>query len=240
MTTKVLITNDDGYNSYGLKILRNILSEFFQEIYVVAPKNNMSGSSRSISLKKKIDFKKISSLDWVVDGTPTDCMIFALNSIFEDKYPDYIFSGINAGTNIGDEITYSGTVGAAFEGALRGIPSLAISQKIKFNIKNEYTVAKEKLPNVIFKILKNFSKSNLLLNLNLPLCETKKVKGLKIVNCSNQKLSDKVFVNYKKSSFKIGPMNITNPNEIDDLKYINNNYITLSSLVTNLTKKSNE
>ena len=127
---KVLVTNDDGYNSFGIKLLTDILKNFVNEIYVVAPKKNMSGSSRSISLREEIKFEKISSTSWVIDGTPTDCVMFALNYIFKKNKPDYIFSGINAGTNIGDEISYSGTVGAAFEGALRGIPSVAISQEI--------------------------------------------------------------------------------------------------------------
>ena len=79
---KVLITNDDGYNSFGIKLLSDILKKFANEIYVVAPRNNKSGSSRSISLKKEIKFEKITSALWVIDGTPTDCVIFALNYIF--------------------------------------------------------------------------------------------------------------------------------------------------------------
>ena len=137
---KVLVTNDDGHNSFGIKLLTDILKNFVNEIYVVAPKKNMSGSSRSISLREEIKFKKITSTSWIVDGTPTDCVIFALNHIFKNDKPDYIFSGINAGTNIGDEISYSGTVGAAFEGALRGIPSLAISQMIN-NRDDNYTIS---------------------------------------------------------------------------------------------------
>ena len=94
---KVLVTNDDGYNSFGIKLLSDILKNFTNEIYVVAPKKNMSGSSRSISLKEEIKFKKITSTSWVVDGTPTDCVMFALNHIFKNDKPDYIFSGIFPG-----------------------------------------------------------------------------------------------------------------------------------------------
>jgi 5'/3'-nucleotidase SurE len=82
---KVLVTNDDGYNSFGIKLLTDILKNFANEIYVVAPKKNMSGSSRSISLKDEIKFQKITSTSWVVDGTPTDCVMFALNHIFKKK-----------------------------------------------------------------------------------------------------------------------------------------------------------
>ena len=234
---KVLVTNDDGYNSFGIKLLSDILKNFTNEIYVVAPKKNMSGSSRSISLKEEIDFKKITSKSWVVDGTPTDCVMFALNHIFKNDKPDYIFSGINAGTNIGDEISYSGTVGAAFEGALRGIPSLAISQMIT-NKDNNYIISKNNLPIIFSKVLKYFSKDNLLLNLNFPNCKQNNIKGLQIVNCSNQKCSDEIIIDNKHSTFKIGKMNVLNKQNIDDFYALKNGYITLSSLLINLTNKN--
>ena len=234
---KILITNDDGYNSFGIKLLSDILKKFANEIYVVAPRINRSGSSRSISLKKEIKFEKITSRSWIVDGTPTDCIIFALNYIFKNDKPDYIFSGINAGTNIGDEISYSGTVGAAFEGALRGIPSLAISQKLKNSLDN-YIISKNNLPTILPEILKNLSNKNLLLNLNFPNCKQENLKGLKIVNCTNQKHSDEIFVDQKQSTFKIGKMNISDSKNADDLNALKNGYITLSSLLTNLTNKT--
>ena len=93
----VLVTNDDGYDSYGIKLLVSILKKFIKKIYIIAPEKNMSGSSRSITLGKKIKFKKKSKLEWVINGTPTDCIIFGLNYLFKDKKPDFIFSGINAG-----------------------------------------------------------------------------------------------------------------------------------------------
>ena len=233
----VLLTNDDGYNSFGIKLLLDILKNFANEIYVVAPKNNMSGSSRSISLKDEIKFKKITSSFWVVDGTPTDCVMFALNYIFKNNKPDYIFSGINAGTNIGDEISYSGTVGAAFEGALRGIPSIAISQKIS-KIDNNYITSKHNLPNILPQVFKFLSNENLLLNLNFPNCKQENLKGLKVVNCSNQKKSDQIIVDKKQSTFKIGKMNISNNQRNDDFSALKNGYITLSSILTNLSNKN--
>ncbi len=233
---KVLITNDDGYNSYGINLLAEILKKYVREIYIVAPKNNMSGSSRSISLKNEINFEQINSSSWVIDGTPTDCVIFALNFIFKNNKPDYIFSGINAGTNIGDEISYSGTVGAAFEGALRGVPSLAVSQEITNN-ENNYLISKTFLPIIFTDVIKAFSSKNLLLNLNFPNCNKENVKGLKIVTCANQKLSDEIFVDKQKSVFSIGKMNTFNNLKDDDLNALKNCYITLSSILTNLTNK---
>ena len=236
MMNKVLITNDDGIKSYGLHLLKNILQKFAVEVYVVSPKDNMSGASRSISLKKDINYSKISPYTWTVDGTPTDCIIFAMNYLFKEIKPDYIFSGINAGTNIGDEISYSGTVGAAFEGAIRGVPSLAISQKVLKNDIKEYAIIKKKLSIILPEVLGYFTDKNLLLNLNFPLCNLMNVKELKVVKCANQKVSDEIYINEEKSSFKIGKMNIIKTNSQDDLSALDNGFITLTSITTNLSK----
>ena len=162
--------------------------------------------------------------------------MFVYYTPYHDTNCVHIFSGINSGTNIGDEISYSGTVGAAFEGALRGIPSLAISQKINDKDDN-FIISKKNFPIIFPQVLKYFSKNNLLLNLNFPNCKQTNIKGLKIVSCSNQKCSDQIIIDNKQSTFKIGKMNIFNNQNIDDLKALKKGYITLSSLLTNLTNK---
>ena len=124
----ILITNDDGYESIGLKVLVKIAQQLSENIFIVSPKKNQSAKSKSITIKKNINYREISKNFWIVEGTPTDCMIFALNHIFKKNKPDLILSGINAGSNIGDEVSYSGTVAAAWEGAVRKIDSIALSQ----------------------------------------------------------------------------------------------------------------
>ena len=124
----ILISNDDGYESIGLKVLLNIAERLADNVFIVSPKKNQSAKSKSITIKENINFRETSKNFWVVDGTPTDCMIFALNHLFKKNKPDLILSGINAGSNIGDEVSYSGTVAAAWEGAVRGIDSIALSQ----------------------------------------------------------------------------------------------------------------
>ncbi len=233
---KVLLTNDDGYGSNGLKILIDILSKFSHELYVVAPLKNMSGASRSITLNKKINFKKISSCEWVVDGTPTDSVIFALNEIFHNDLPNYIFSGINSGSNIGDEIHYSGTVGAAYEGAIRGIPSVALSQAYFREDNKSFDIAKINLPKIMFKIKDCLSSKSLLLNINFPCCEPKKVKKVILTECSNQKLSDNLLINDKEKYFKIGTMNQKKAYlKKTDQYAILNDHISITPLISNLT-----
>ena len=113
----ILITNDDGFDAIGIKLLVEIAEKIGENVYVISPEKNQSAKSKSITIRNNINYKKISNYNWIVDGTPTDCMIFALNHIFKSDKPDLILSGINAGSNIGDEVSYSGTVAAAWEGA---------------------------------------------------------------------------------------------------------------------------
>jgi 5'-nucleotidase len=156
---KILITNDDGYDAIGLKILQKIAENFSDNIFIIAPKHNQSAKSRSITINKDIDFEQKSSNEWIVDGTPTDCVIFGLNHVLKFKKPDLILSGINAGCNIGDEVSYSGTVAAAWEGALRGINSIALSQLGGTDNLNSYENANKNSVQVIDMLL-DFKKNN--------------------------------------------------------------------------------
>ncbi len=236
---KILITNDDGYSATGINILKNILLNYSQEVFTVAPFSNQSGSGRSITLGTEIKYKKISNFDWVVHGTPADSMIFALNKIFTQEKPDFIFSGINAGSNIGDEISYSGTVGAAFEGALRGIPSLALSQAGATNDKNTFEVSKNFLPTIISKLSKIFSNKALLYNINFPNCDNVDVKDVIYTNCAHQKISDELIVNCQRNFFKIGKMNVSEKKDLKtDYFALKNNNISMTPLSVNLTHKN--
>ena len=236
---KILITNDDGYNSTGINILKQILINYSEEVYTVAPLSNQSGAGRSISLGSKIKYKKISNFDWVIHGTPADSMIFALNKIFINNKPDFIFSGINAGSNVGDEISYSGTVGAAFEGALRRIPSIALSQAGGSNDKNTFEVSKKFLPIIMSKLSNIFSNESLLYNINFPNCDKVDAKGILYTNCANQKRSDKLIFNCEENFFRIGKMNINEKNDLKtDYFALKNNNISLTPLSINLTDKN--
>ena len=236
---KILITNDDGYKAVGINLLKKILINYSEEVYTVAPLVNQSGAGRSITLGTQIKYNKISNSDWVVHGTPTDAIIFALNKIFIKDKPDFVFSGINAGSNVGDEISYSGTVGAAFEGALRGIPSVALSQAGGTNEENTFEVSKSFLPIIMTKLSKIFSDNSLLYNINFPNCDKVDVKGMSYTNCAHQKISDELIVNSEESFFKIGKMNIIEKKNIkNDYLELKNNNITMTPLSINLTHKN--
>lgn len=125
--TRILITNDDGINSEGIRALEDAMSEI-GEVFVVAPESEQSGASHSLTLARPLRIRQIDERHWAVDGTPTDCVTLALNQILApDVRPDICCSGINHGANLGDDATYSGTVAGAMESTILGVPGLAFS-----------------------------------------------------------------------------------------------------------------
>ena len=124
---RILITNDDGYQAKGIKVLAEIMKQF-GEVTVIAPKKHQSGMSMAVSLGfKQIAHKDLGEGWHYVDATPASCVKFGLNTMFLDNYPDVVVSGINHGSNASTASCYSGTLGAAMEGALNGIPAIGVS-----------------------------------------------------------------------------------------------------------------
>lgn len=126
---RILVTNDDGVFSEGLKLLVQELSKV-GEVTIVAPDREQSASSHSLTLQRPLRLSKLDENVYSVDGTPTDCVNLAVHWLMKDRPPDLVVSGINFGLNMGDDVTYSGTVSATFEGTLLGIASVAFSQEV--------------------------------------------------------------------------------------------------------------
>ena len=127
---RILVTNDDGVFSEGIKRLASALGEV-GEVVTVAPDQERSAAGHSLTLHHPLRAKLVGPERWSVDGTPTDCVNWGALHLLKDDRPRLLFSGINLGLNLGDDVTYSGTVSAAFEGTIIGIPSVAISQEIE-------------------------------------------------------------------------------------------------------------
>jgi 5'-nucleotidase len=126
---RILVTNDDGIYSEGLKKLAAACREI-GEVIIVAPDREQSAASHALTLNRPLRLLEIEKNEYIVDGTPTDCVNLAVLKLLKDHRPDLIVSGINFGPNLGDDVTYSGTISAAFEGALLNIPSIAFSAMI--------------------------------------------------------------------------------------------------------------
>ena len=171
---RILITNDDGFNADGIKSLKKIALEMSakENIFVVAPSKNQSAKSRSITYKRDFQITKKSSNEFSVDGTPSDCIIFALDHLMKNKKPDIVLSGINWGYNLAEDTFYSGTIAAALEAADRGILSIALSQAYasKAQELNPYIFAESCGARLCLSIFENFSIANnkTAFNVNFP------------------------------------------------------------------------
>ena len=124
---RILLTNDDGYHAPGLAVLEAIARQLSDDIWVCAPAEEQSGAGHSLALSRPVRIREHGPQRWSCSGTPTDSVMMAISKLMPGK-PDLILSGVNRGANLGDDVTYSGTVSAAIEGALAGIPSIALSQ----------------------------------------------------------------------------------------------------------------
>ena len=236
--SNILITNDDGFNAIGIKILVEIAKEIGKNIYIVSPKKNQSAKSKSITIRNNICFQKISNYNWVVDGTPTDCMIFALNYIFRSKKPDLILSGINAGSNIGDEVSYSGTVAAAWEGAVRGVDSIALSQYGGNNDICSYKNSKNNALHVINYLLDLNKNHPKFFNVNFPFMfsENSESEDYFFTELASQKKADEIILSQDSNSFSIGRMINHNKSIFNsDLETLKKNRISITPLLLNLT-----
>ena len=171
---RILITNDVGFNADGIKSLKKVALEMSTEenIFVVAPSANQSAKSRSISYKTEFRITKKSDNQYSVDGTPTDCIIFALDHLMKNKKPDLILSGINWGYNLAEDVFYSGTIAAAMEGADRGVLSIALSQAYSGAEQefNPFLFAEKCCSKLCLSIYQNFSLSRkkIAFNVNFP------------------------------------------------------------------------
>jgi len=126
---RILVTNDDGIYSEGIRKLAKALAPQ-GEVFIVAPDREQSAASHALTLNRPLRLMQLESNEWIVDGTPTDCVNLGVLKLFNDPRPDVVVSGINFGPNLGDDVTYSGTISAAFEGALLNIPSIALSSLV--------------------------------------------------------------------------------------------------------------
>lgn len=170
---KILICNDDGYLAEGIAVLAKTASQF-AEVRVVAPESDQSGVSNSFTLNRPLSIKKASNGFSYVNGTPTDCIHVALHTMTDFK-PDLVITGINHGANMGDDVLYSGTVAAATEAFLMGIPALAFSLCDR---SSKYWATAEKVVNAVLqKICAQLPTEPILWNINIPPVAVEDIQG---------------------------------------------------------------
>lgn len=179
---RILVTNDDGIHAEGLAVLEDIARQLSDEVWVVAPETDQSGVAHSLSLSNPLRLRQIGERRYAVAGTPTDCVIMAARSIMVDARPDLVLSGVNRGQNVAEDVTYSGTIAAAMEGTLLGIPSIAISQAYgpQGRDKIEWDCARHHAPGIIRRLLEEGIPKEILFNLNFPNVPPSEVAGVAV------------------------------------------------------------
>ena len=180
---RILLTNDDGINAPGLKVLESIARKISDDIWVVAPAEENSGAGHSLTLSRPVRVRQHDERRFSVSGTPTDSVMMAMGVVMDAK-PDLILSGVNRGANLGDDVTYSGTVSAAMEGALAGIPAIALSQVYSREGMGDsvpFAAAEAWGEKVIRPLLGMSFAPRTLININFPPVPADQVLGIKVV-----------------------------------------------------------
>ncbi|MEK6543183.1 MAG: 5'/3'-nucleotidase SurE [Elusimicrobiota bacterium] len=176
MGKRILVTNDDGINGLGLKILADKLQRL-GEVIVVAPDHERSTASHSLTLHKPLRFRTVAKNRYSLSGSPADCVRFGILHLLRHKL-DLVISGINAGVNLGEDVVYSGTVAAAVEGSMLDIPAIAVSAQSHVNEK-QFGCAADIALKVARKVLRYGLPKDVCLNVNVPMAPSKRLRGVK-------------------------------------------------------------
>ena len=179
---RILVTNDDGIHAEGLAILEQIAAQLSDDVWVVAPETDQSGVAHSLSLSNPLRLRQIEEKRFAVQGTPTDCVIMAVRSVMAEMKPDLVLSGVNRGQNVAEDVTYSGTIAAAMEGTLLGIPSIAVSQAYMAGDRTSiiWDCALQHAPGIIRRLLEEGIPEGILFNLNFPNVAPSEVAGVAV------------------------------------------------------------
>ena len=242
---RILLTNDDGVNAPGLKVLEAIARQFSDDIWIVAPAEENSGAGHSLTLTRPVRIREHGPKHYSVSGTPTDSVMLGVGEIMKDNLPDLILSGVNRGANLGDDVTYSGTVSAAMEGTLAGIRSIALSQvygkaglgdNVSFDAAEKWGKrALEPLMNMEFA-------PRTLININFPAIAADAVRGIRVVRQGFHDYARAAIVKgtdprgYDYYWFGLHGIEHT-PEHETDLESISDDFISVTPLQLDLTHK---
>lgn len=239
---RVLLTNDDGIYAHGLKVLEAIARQLSDDIWICAPHDEQSGSGHSMSLSRPVRLREHGERRFSVAGSPTDSVIMALREVLPAA-PDLILSGVNRGANLADDITYSGTVSAAFEGALAGVRSIALSQVYRREGMGDavsYSAAEAWGEKVLRPLLDMPFPERTLINVNFPPVPGEAVKGIRVVRQGFHDYARGTVVagtdprGYKYYWFGLNGIEHTLGHETD-LEAIDDGYVAVTPLQLDLT-----
>ena len=240
---RILLTNDDGIDARGLALLESVARKLSDDVWVVAPSEEQSGTGHSLTLTQPVRLRRHDDQRFSVSGTPTDAVMMALAHIMKDSPPDLILSGINRGANLAEDVTYSGTVSAAMEGALAGVPSIALSQAYSREGMGDtvpFAAAEAWAVQVLEPLLDFASQPGTLVNVNFPARKPEEVKGIRVCRQGLRDYGRLRIIQrtdprgYDYYWFGLGPT-VETPGHSTDLEAIADGYVSVSPLHLDLT-----
>ena len=239
---RILLSNDDGIRAHGFTVLENIAAALSDDVWVAAPETEQSGAGHSLTLVRPLRVRHINQRRLAIDGTPTDCVLLALNDLFPDLKPDLLLSGVNRGSNLADDVTYSGTIAAAMEATLLGVPAIALSQHYEPDSDIDWDAAESHAPALISRLVAAGWPDDVLINVNFPGCSADAVQGTEVVRQGRFKAGDALTERIDprgRPYYWIGEMRLTTeavPGT--DVDAVNRGAIAVTPLCLDLTHKA--
>ena len=235
---RILCTNDDGYLARGLQILASA-ARALGEVHIVAPDREQSATSHALTIHRPLRARQAIDGAQVVDGTPTDCVIMAVNEILENA-PDFCLSGVNHGSNMGEDVLYSGTVAAAMEATVIGIPAVAISYTGEdYEALDAWSGLLEGFLGQILARGRGTFPEHTLLNVNLPAVSPDQVKGVRITSLGRRRYSDSITMALDPKGREYywigGGVSNWTGGEDSDFRAVDSGYISVTPLHLDLT-----
>lgn len=184
---RILLANDDGIHAPGMELLEKVVREVATDVWVVAPESEQSASGHSLTLRRPLRIRQLSERRFAVDGTPTDSVLLGVMEVMKDGPPDLVISGINRGGNMGEDVTYSGTVAAAMEATLLGIPAVALSQNVVPGGNAKWETAARHTPEVLERLARCSWPDSVFINVNFPDFAPEEVTGIRITTQGRRK-----------------------------------------------------
>ncbi len=236
---RILVTNDDGIGSPGIKLLEEIARDLSADVWVVAPEQEQSAASHSLTTRRPLRMSELAERRYAVDGTPTDCVMLACKHLLREHRPDLVLSGVNGGGNVGEDLTYSGTVAAAMEATLLDIPAIALSQHFIDGEAVPWHTAARFAREVIRRLTRLSWPAHTLMNINFPAAAPEDVRGIAVTSQGKRAIADNLSERLDprgRPYYWIGPVRedgLAEPGT--DLAAINEKQISVTPIYLNLT-----
>ena len=238
---RILVTNDDGINAPGLKVLEKLARRLSKDVWVVAPETQQSATSHSLTIQRPLRMHRLTPRRFAVGGTPTDCALMALKHVLKDAPPDLVLSGVNHGANLSEDVLYSGTVAAATEATQCGIPAIAMSQCLDDRQKLRWSAVEGHGEAVIRSLCAAGWPANVMMNVNFPPLLASAVIGVRVTALGRRdadlKIKERIDPDGRPYYWMVDFADITSRRGNSDLRAIQDGLVAVTPLSLNRTHR---